>query len=65
MGNISVVISVAPVLGPTISGAVLAFAPWRMLFVLVLPTVDNNDPLLCPSFLRSRLNLRLLYCHAV
>ena len=37
MGNISIVISVAPALGPTISGLVLSFAPWRALFVLVLP----------------------------
>ena len=37
MGNISIVISVAPALGPTISGLILAFAPWRMLFVLVAP----------------------------
>lgn len=37
MGNISVVISVAPALGPTISGAVLEVAPWRGLFVLMLP----------------------------
>ena len=37
MGNISIVIAVAPALGPTISGAILSFAPWRGLFVLVLP----------------------------
>ena len=37
MGNISVVISVAPALGPTISGAVLGAASWRWLFVLMLP----------------------------
>jgi DHA2 family lincomycin resistance protein-like MFS transporter len=37
MGNISVVISVAPALGPTISGAVLGVASWRGLFVLMLP----------------------------
>lgn len=37
MGNISVVISVAPALGPTISGAVLGVATWRWLFVLMLP----------------------------
>ncbi|MEE1619498.1 MDR family MFS transporter [Brachybacterium sp. J153] len=37
MGNISIVISVAPALGPTISGLVLSVAPWRFLFVLVLP----------------------------
>ncbi|GAA1486918.1 MDR family MFS transporter [Brachybacterium fresconis] len=37
MGNISIVISVAPALGPTISGLVLSVAPWRALFLLVLP----------------------------
>ena len=37
MGNISIVIAVAPALGPTLSGAILSFAPWRGLFVLVLP----------------------------
>ena len=37
MGNISIVISVAPALGPTLSGLILSFAPWRFLFVLVLP----------------------------
>jgi len=37
MGNISIVISVAPALGPTISGLVLSVLPWRWLFVLVLP----------------------------
>ncbi|MBB2923048.1 DHA2 family lincomycin resistance protein-like MFS transporter [Cellulomonas cellasea] len=37
MGNISVVISVAPALGPTISGFVLSVLDWRWLFGLVLP----------------------------
>ncbi|HSK95535.1 MAG TPA: MDR family MFS transporter, partial [Euzebyales bacterium] len=37
MGNISVVISVAPALGPTLSGAVLEVASWRWLFVVMLP----------------------------
>ncbi|WP_255491788.1 MULTISPECIES: MDR family MFS transporter [unclassified Actinotalea] len=37
MGNISVVISVAPALGPTISGLVLTVLDWRWLFGLVLP----------------------------
>lgn len=37
MGNISIVISVAPALGPTISGLILSVLPWRFLFVLVLP----------------------------
>lgn len=37
MGNISVVISVAPAIGPTISGLVLSVLPWRALFGLVLP----------------------------
>ena len=37
MGNVSLAISVAPALGPTISGVVLQFASWRWLFLLVLP----------------------------
>lgn len=37
MGNISIVISVAPALGPTISGLILQVASWRMLFLFVLP----------------------------
>ena len=37
MGNVSLAISVAPALGPAISGVVLAFASWRWLFGLVMP----------------------------
>lgn len=37
MGRISIVMSVAPALGPTISGAILSLASWRFLFWLVLP----------------------------
>ncbi len=37
MGNISIVISVAPAIGPTISGLILNFLTWRWLFALVLP----------------------------
>ncbi|WP_084038030.1 MDR family MFS transporter [Demequina sp. NBRC 110053] len=37
MGTIGLVISVAPALGPTISGIILQFLPWRYLFVFVLP----------------------------
>ena len=37
MGNISIVISVAPAIGPTISGFVLNYLEWRWLFILVLP----------------------------
>ncbi len=37
MGNISIVISVAPAIGPTISGLILSALPWRFMFVLVLP----------------------------
>lgn len=37
MGNIGVVISVAPAIGPTISGLILSQLPWRYLFVFVLP----------------------------
>ena len=37
MGNISIVISVAPAIGPTISGLILSTLDWRWLFLLVLP----------------------------
>lgn len=37
MGNISIVISVAPALGPTIGGFILEHFEWRWMFYLVLP----------------------------
>jgi DHA2 family lincomycin resistance protein-like MFS transporter len=37
MGNITIVISVAPAIGPTLSGLILNYLHWRWLFVLVLP----------------------------
>ena len=37
MGFISTVISVAPAIGPTISGAILNYLSWRWMFLLVLP----------------------------
>lgn len=37
MGNISIVISVAPAIGPTISGIILDQLDWRWMFILVLP----------------------------
>ncbi|MEU1428156.1 MDR family MFS transporter [Nocardia sp. NPDC005746] len=37
MGNVTLAISVAPAMGPVISGAVLNYGSWRWLFVLVLP----------------------------
>ncbi len=37
MGNISIVISVAPAIGPTISGIILSVLDWRWMFLLVLP----------------------------
>jgi MFS transporter, DHA2 family, lincomycin resistance protein len=37
MGNISIVISVAPAIGPTISGLILNYLSWRWMFILVLP----------------------------
>ena len=37
MGNISIVISVAPALGPTIGGFILDNLDWRWMFILVLP----------------------------
>ena len=37
MGNISIVISVAPAIGPTISGLILQSLSWRFMFLFVLP----------------------------
>jgi EmrB/QacA subfamily drug resistance transporter len=37
MGNVSLAISVAPAMGPTISGVILHFGSWRLLFAVVLP----------------------------
>ncbi|HEX2247372.1 MAG TPA: MFS transporter, partial [Arthrobacter sp.] len=37
MGNVSIVISVAPAIGPTISGIILNALSWRWMFWLVLP----------------------------
>ncbi len=37
MGNISIVMSVAPAIGPTISGLILTYLDWRWMFILVLP----------------------------
>jgi MFS transporter, DHA2 family, lincomycin resistance protein len=37
MGNVSIAISVAPAIGPTISGLILQFLSWRFMFLLVLP----------------------------
>ncbi len=37
MGNISIVISVAPAIGPTISGIILSTLSWRWMFLIVLP----------------------------
>lgn len=37
MGRIAIVISVAPALGPTISGLILQSLNWRWLFIIMLP----------------------------
>lgn len=37
MGNVSIVIAVAPAVGPTISGVILNMLSWRWMFWLVLP----------------------------
>ena len=37
MGNISMVIAVAPAVGPTLSGFILQVGSWRMIFGVVLP----------------------------
>lgn len=71
MGNISIVISMAPAIGPTISGFILNYLNWRWMFLLVLPialaalalgsarirnvTVPRRVPLDVPSVLLSAL----------
>ena len=37
MGNISIVISVAPAIGPAVSGFILRYLPWPYLFWITLP----------------------------
>lgn len=37
MGNISIVISLAPAIGPAVSGLILSVFDWRWIFMLVLP----------------------------
>ena len=37
MGNVSIAISVAPAMGPTVSGVILEHFSWRFMFVFVLP----------------------------
>nr|WP_204920328.1 MDR family MFS transporter [Microlunatus panaciterrae] len=37
MGNVSIAISVAPAIGPTLSGLILQYLSWRFMFLLVLP----------------------------
>lgn len=37
MGNISIVMSVAPAIGPVLAGVILSYLDWRMLFVVMLP----------------------------
>ncbi|QIK85059.1 multidrug efflux MFS transporter [Sanguibacter sp. HDW7] len=37
MGRISIVMSVAPAIGPTISGLILKYLTWRWMFIIVLP----------------------------
>ncbi|MDO5676603.1 MAG: MDR family MFS transporter [Propionibacteriaceae bacterium] len=37
MGNISMVIAVAPAVGPTLSGVILQMGSWRLIFGVVLP----------------------------
>ncbi|WP_436763401.1 MDR family MFS transporter [Streptosporangium sp. V21-05] len=37
MGTVSLAISVAPAMGPTVSGVILQLGSWRLLFAVVLP----------------------------
>ncbi|MEO6014319.1 MAG: MDR family MFS transporter [Devosia sp.] len=37
MGNISIVMSVAPAIGPVLAGFILAYLDWRFFFIIMLP----------------------------
>ena len=37
MGNVSLVIAVAPAMGPAVSGVLLELGTWRLIFLAVLP----------------------------
>jgi DHA2 family lincomycin resistance protein-like MFS transporter len=37
MGNISIVMSVAPAVGPVLAGFILAYLEWRFFFIIMLP----------------------------
>ncbi|MBP2708360.1 multidrug efflux MFS transporter [Microbispora sp. RL4-1S] len=37
MGNVTLAMSVAPAMGPAVSGLILQFGSWRLLFAVVLP----------------------------
>jgi DHA2 family lincomycin resistance protein-like MFS transporter len=37
MGNISIVMSVAPAIGPALAGLIINYLDWRWIFILVLP----------------------------
>ncbi len=39
MGVGSLVITVAPAIGPTVGGAVSSILPWRAIFVIVIPVI--------------------------
>ena len=39
MGVGSLVITVAPAIGPTVGGAVTSVLPWRAIFVIVIPII--------------------------
>src|SRR5699024_11271144 len=67
MGNVSIVISVAPAIGPTLSGIILQYLSWRFMFIVIIPIAvaalligtprlsnepgDNSAPLSIPSLI--------------
>lgn len=67
MGNVSIVISVAPAIGPTLSGLILQYLSWRFMFIVIIPIAlaaliigtprlsndpgENSAPLSLPSLL--------------
>ena len=59
MGNVTLAMSVAPALGPAVSGVVLQSLSWRWIFLVVLPIAAGiGDPRPAPAARRRRARCR-------
>ena len=58
MGNVSIVISVAPAIGPTISGLILHSLSWRFMFLIVAPIALGGTVHWCPAAEQGRRGLQ-------